>query len=255
MSYAYDRKVIISGKQVEVYKYRRDIWKEFKKKEDIGKDTKQLDIFEQIANKKIRAQSSINRTRTQIRRLVNSNPELNKFLTLTFADNIIDLKQTNYIFNQFIKRLTYRYPDFKYVAVFEFQKRGAVHYHLLCELPFINSKSMELIWKQGFIKLKKTNNVSNIGAYMSKYLGKEIDARTFGKKKFFKSQNLNKPIELFGYRADQFIERFLADLVPVYEKTFNSEWTGDINYKAYTLESSPFNRQPKIDKPNLLMLE
>ncbi|MFZ2310672.1 MAG: hypothetical protein WAW11_03945 [Patescibacteria group bacterium] len=250
MAYAYDRKVIISGKQVEVYKYRRNIWKEYERKVDKERDLKQLNIFEHAKNRKIRAQSSINRTRTQIRRIVNSNPELNKFLTLTFADNIIDLKQTNNIFNKFIKRLTYQYSDFKYVAVFEFQKRGAVHYHLLCDLPFVKSNQMELIWKQGFIKLKKTNNVSNIGAYMSKYLGKEIDERTFGKKKFFKSQNLKQPIELMGYRADQFIERFLADLIPVYEKTFNSDWTGEIDYKAYTL-----NQNPEIDKIKPLMLE
>lgn len=251
MAYAYDLKVVVSDKQVEVYKYKKNIWKEYKRIKHDDKESKQLDLFEQINNKKLRAKSSINRTRTEIRRLINSNPELNKFLTLTFAKNITDLKQTNYIFNQFIKRIAYKHPDFRYVAVFEFQKRGAVHYHLLCNLPYTNSKKLESIWKQGFIKIKKTNNINNIGAYMSKYLGKEIDERTFGKKKFFRSQNLNEPIQLLGFQAAQFIEKFLTNSTPIFEKDFFSEWTDEIKYSAYALPFCPFIR---IDKPEINMI-
>jgi len=113
MSYTYDLKVVVSGKQVEIYKYKKSIWKEYKSIKDNIREPKQLDIFEQAKNKKLRAQSSINRTRTELRRLINSNPELNKFLTLTFAENISDLKVTNHIFGQFIKRLIYQYSDFR----------------------------------------------------------------------------------------------------------------------------------------------
>lgn len=239
MAFTYDLKVVISGKQVEVFKYKKSIWKNYTNKNDNLQVLKQLDLFEQNKIKKIRAKSSINRTKTMIRRLINSNPALNKFLTLTFADNITDLKQTNYIFNQFIKRLTYKYPDLKYVAVFEFQKRGAVHYHLLCNLPYVNSKKLEHIWQQGFIKIRQTNNVNNIGAYMSKYLGKEIDERTFGKKKFFRSQDLKEPIEIFNHQADKFIQKYLCNSFPVFEKPFYSEWTGGIDYSAYTLDTCP----------------
>jgi hypothetical protein len=259
MAYSYDLKVVVSGKQVEVYKYKRNIWKEYKSKKENIKEPKQSDMFVQANNKKLRAKSSINRTRTEIRRLINSNFELNKFLTLTFAENITDLKTANNIFNKFIKRLAYQYPDLKYVAVFEFQKRGAVHYHLLCNLPYVDSKELASIWNYrwhvGFIKIKRTNDVNNLGAYMSKYLGKEIDERTFRKKKFFRSQNLKEPIELVLYKASKFIEKYLSNSVPTYEKIFNSEWTGEIKYSAYTLDSYPDELISEIDRIKTLMIE
>lgn len=48
-----------------------------------------------------------------------------KFLTLTFANELEDLSETNYLFNKFIKRLNYRLvkkinlPKTKYVATMD----------------------------------------------------------------------------------------------------------------------------------------
>ena len=165
MAYPYDLKVVVSGKQVEVFKYKKSIWREYKNdKEENIKMPKQLNIFEQQKIKQQKKKFSLNRTKTEIRRLVNSNIHLNKFVTLTFAENITDLKATNYIFNQFIKRLSYRHVGLEYLAVPEFQKRGAVHYHMLCNLPFIEIKELENIWSQGFIKINKIDEVNNVGA-------------------------------------------------------------------------------------------
>ena len=98
MAYTYDFKVVVSGKQVELYKYKKNVWREYETKKDeiLTKEPKQLDLFEQEKLRKQRMKFSVNRTRTEIRRLVNSNPQLNKFLTLTFAENITDLKTANY---------------------------------------------------------------------------------------------------------------------------------------------------------------
>lgn len=252
MAYTYDFKVVVSGKQVELYKYKKQVWREFESKKDneTQKEPKQLNMFEQEQLKKQRMQFSINRTKTEIRRLVNSNPQLNKFLTLTFAENITDLKIANYIFNKFVLRMTYKYPGFEYLAVPEFQKRGAVHYHLLCNLPFIEIQELQAIWGQGFIKLNKIDNVNNVGAYVSKYLGKEMDERSFGKKKFFRSQNLKESIELLGWTALKFVEKFLSLLTPVFEKVFKSEWIGEVAYSAYSLDFVPF-----VDGFNPLILK
>lgn len=243
MAYTYDFKVVVSGKQVELYKYKKNVWREYEAKKDITqKEPKQLDLFEQEKLKKQRMQFSINRTRTEIRRLVNSNPQLNKFLTLTFAENITDLKTANYIFNKFILRMNYKYPDFEYLAVPEFQKRGAVHYHLLCDIPFVEVAELQEMWGQGFVKINKIDNVNNVGAYVSKYLGKEMDERSFGKKKFFRSQSLKQSIEILGWLAQKFVEKFLAFLTPVFEKIFKSEWVGEVEYSAYSLDFIPFKR-------------
>lgn len=257
MAYPYNFKVVVSGKQVEVFKYSKHVWREFKKKPDdeeyniTQKEPKQLNMFEQEKLRKQKIQFSINRTKTEIRRLANSNPKLNKFMTLTFAKSTTDLKQANYIFNQFIKKITYRYPDFEYLAVPEFQKDfdfhgkkkengGSVHYHLLCNLPYIEMDSLEYLWGHGMVNVRQISKVNNLGAYMSKYLGKELfSGRMFGKKKFFRSQSLSAPIELLGYWATKFVEKFLALLTPVFEKSFESEWVGTVEYRAYTLADIP----------------
>src|SRR3989339_625127 len=122
MSHPYYLKMIVSGKQVEVFNYQQPVWRDFEringdKKKDFNKEPKQMDLIEQIEYEIKKMEFSVNRTKTQIKRMVNSNPQLNKFMTLTFADNIADVKQANYLFNQFIKRITYRYSDFEYLAV------------------------------------------------------------------------------------------------------------------------------------------
>jgi len=143
-----------------------------------------------------------------------------------------------------VKRISYKYPNFEYLAVPEFQKRGAVHYHLLCKLPFVEIGQIQAIWGQGFIKINKIDNVNNVGAYVSKYLSKDMfDERTFGKKKFFRSQTLSEAIEILGWLAGKFVEKFLSLVTPVFEKTFESEWTGEVEYKAYSLNFFPL---PKI---------
>jgi hypothetical protein len=245
MAYPYNFKVVVSGKHVEVYKYKKQVWREYEsnKEEESQKEPKQLNAFEQLAIMKKKQEYSVNRTRTEIRRLINSNPQLTKFMTLTFAKNITDLKTANYIFNQFIKRITYKYPDFKYLAIPEFQQRGAVHYHLLCEMPFIHFREITEIWGQGNIDIRTLNDVDNIGAYVCKYLSKDMfDARTFGKKKFFRSQTLLEPVEILGYCAMQFIEKICSFITPTFEKTFESEWVGEVEYKAYKLDFIPFKR-------------
>ncbi|HRH23262.1 MAG TPA: hypothetical protein PK295_01370 [Candidatus Magasanikbacteria bacterium] len=215
MAYPYNLKVVVSGKQVEVYKYSKNIWRDFERTLPsvlTTKNTYETSIptpEEQVKQQQQKTQFSISRTRTEIRRLVNANPQLTKFLTLTFAENITDLKSANHVFNQFVKRISYRYQGFEYLAVPEFQKRGAVHYHLLCNLPFVEPEKVARLWGQGFIKINRLNNVNNIGAYVCKYLSKDMfDERTFGKKKFFRSQTLKQPTEIMGWLATLFEKRF-----------------------------------------------
>jgi len=212
-----------------------------------------------------KTQFSISRTRTNIRRLVNSNPQLNKFLTLTFAESTTELEKANYLFNQAMKRIIRQKDYFEYIAVVEFQKDidyygkkkekgGSVHYHLLCNLEMPETKNIKELftwerwfalryWKYGFIKILDVRQVSNMGAYFCKYLGKDMfDVRMFGKKKFFCSQKLNKPVEMTGYKALLFHEQYIGELKPVFVKTFFSEYAGTINYSAYTLvEDIPVN--------------
>jgi len=187
-----------------------------------------------------------------------SNSHLNKFLTLTFAKSTTDLIEANKLFNTAIKRIVRAKPYFEYIAVVEFQKDtdyhgnikekgGSVHYHLLCNIVMSDNIAIDVFtwerrfalkyWQNGFVKIKDVNTITNMGAYFCKYLGKDMfDKRMFGKKKFFCSQTLNKPIEMIGSKAISFFNKYVLPTKPVYTKTFTNEYTGIVDYSAYTLK-------------------
>ena len=75
-----------------------------------------------------------------------------------------------------------------------------------------------------------------MGAYFCKYLSKDMfDKRMFGKKKFFCSRNLNKPVEIIGSKARVFFNEFVKELPIKFENSFENEWIGEVKYTAYTL--------------------
>ncbi|NCD01170.1 hypothetical protein EOL94_03705 [bacterium] len=273
MAETYDFKIIKSGREIEVYDYKdKEILRGYKRKERKKKKTQEFKgqlnineykkelkkIEEWEISYKAKTKFSISRTRTNIRRLANANPQLNKFLTLTFAESTTELQKANYLFNQAMKRIIRQKDYFEYIAVVEFQKDidfhgrkkekgGSVHYHLLCNIKMPKTNNLKELfdwerwfalryWKYGFIKIKDVRQVSNMGAYFCKYLGKDMfDKRMFRKKKFFCSQKLNKPVEMTGFKAFNFYDRHIKELEPIFAKSFFSEYAGNIDYSAYTL--------------------
>ena len=229
-------RVIISGCEIEHYHYKgKGVLRNYKRKE--RKEQKSKETKEKTQKQK--AEFAVKRTQREIRRKVNANPQLKKFLTLTFAKNETDIKKANRAFNLFTQRAKDRFPEFQYLAVIEFQKRGAVHYHLLCNLRYMKKKKIEHIWGQGFIDIKRINHVTNIGRYVSKYLHKDMfDPRMFGKKKFFRSQNLKDSVELTNTLA----ETYLADPSfrgkKEFDSTFSNEYIGEVDYTMYRIPES-----------------
>jgi hypothetical protein len=237
-------KVIISGLEVEHYEYLSKMqvrgYKRKPRKEKVKEEFKK-----QPKENTEKTKFSVNRTRTQIRRLTNTNYELNKFLTLT--SKITDIDKSNKIFNLFTQRMKTRYPKFMYIAVLEFQKDidhfgiakpdgGAVHYHIICNIPYVKSKELEEIWGQGFIKIKRIKKDTNLGDYLCKYLQKEMfDKRMFGKKKFFCSRDLKRFIELIGETAKQFMNEN-STLTFVKKRGYSNEYAGDVSHKFYKMK-------------------
>ena len=109
----------------------------------------------------------LQRSKKNLRRLINANvgqygKEFTaKFLTLTFKDNVKDLDKANYEFEKFIKRLNYhcfgtKKANLKYTCVVEFQKRGAIHYHVIIyNMPYVKANDVANVWGNGFIKINK----------------------------------------------------------------------------------------------------
>jgi hypothetical protein len=131
MTKTYSKKLIISGKKAELYYYEEAIKinKKMKKRKNYKKRTKE-EIIEEVKKcdkaefkMEVIRDFSLRRTRSKIVRLIDCNPDLNTFLTLTFKDNVCDLREANLVFNKFIKRLKRQVKGLKYLAVPEFQKK------------------------------------------------------------------------------------------------------------------------------------
>lgn len=195
-------------------------------------------------------QNTQKRRRTSIRQAVTMNfDSSSKFVTLTFKDglgfDIKDVKQCNEAFTAFIRRLKKSFPDLKYIAVVEFQDkndRGAVHYHMICNLPFIKKDQLSHIWGNGFIKINAIDKVDNVGAYVVKYMNKDIDdVRLQGLKAYNASKGLQKPVELKSWSnrdrdCIQQIKDSLQKVSPSYATTYESDNAGHIEFVQYNLQ-------------------
>lgn len=150
-----------------------------------------------------RKQKHYQSMRFEIARLVDTNfDNQTKFLTLTFKENIQDIEYANNEFKKFIKRLNYdlyktKKANLKYLATWEKQQRGAIHYHIiLFGFPFVSFDRLTTIWGRGFVRINKidVDSIENRGRYISKYFDKELELKEHKKKAFFKSRNLRLPI-------------------------------------------------------------
>lgn len=134
-----------------------------------------------------------------IKRLVDCNfDDKSTFLTLTFRENMQDIEKANKEFTLFMKRLKrYLKRPVKYIATWELQLRGAIHYHLvLFSVPYIDNKKLSELWGNGFIKINQIKNKVKddaIALYITKYLVKDLENKEKQKKAYFSSRNLKKP--------------------------------------------------------------
>lgn len=238
---AVNSRVVISGSIIEYYQYEHAVFKGVKSN-SIGRSGTARD-----ENKVKNREDVLRRARQAIRRTVNSNVWAYgdcspKFLTLTFADNITDIKTANYEFTKFIQRLNYsvfgvKTSCLKYTVVIEFQQRGAIHYHVIFyNLPYISADKLAEIWANGFIKVNRIDDVDNVGAYVCKYLTKaNDDTRLQGRKCYFSSRGLKKPEEITDdKKIDDLISHLPRDKI-TYSAEFDNEHIGSVKYTQYSL--------------------
>ncbi len=166
-------KVVSSGESVDIYEYEVPIARGIKKQRAQNRAA--------IYNRNSEYQTkSITRAKNKIRRLILSNFKTNdKFITLTFNDeNVFDINKLEVClkyYKKFVRKLKNIYPAIKYIAVPEFQKRGAVHYHIICNLPHLDKDKIQSLWGHGFIKIKAIFDSQSAAIYLTKYLSKRFD--------------------------------------------------------------------------------
>ena len=178
--YFSNRKIVKSGPLLEVYDFGRGINLGRRIRRIKTDDEKTLQGDKPKSSQKEIIESSARRAKRMIKRLIMSNcfkwfnkkgrPYTPITLTLTFKENITDLKEANYEFTKFIRRLNYetnaiegrdlKKSNLKYLSVFELQKRGAIHYHMIFfNLPYMEDvyRKMYKIWGQGRIMVGGKN--------------------------------------------------------------------------------------------------
>lgn len=223
----YKRRLIRSGNVIELYDYEKPVIR------DSGgvRRGRANQAFTSKETKLENRSKTANRARAKVRRTINANPQLNKFLTLTFAENVTDIDFARTAFGCYIKRLNRKYQGFQYVCVIEFQERGAVHFHLLCNLPYVDVNALARVWGHGFIKLNRIDNVDNVGAYVTKYMTKEnMDERLIGRRSYSMSRGLNAPQVYTDEKQIEAELESLENVERVQTSTYESEHYGTVRY-------------------------
>jgi hypothetical protein len=263
-------KVVVSGHVVEVWEFEQGVvtgkkgdkfnWDDNLYDPETGEilypfdlEQKRIDDAgkESSYDPEVARRSNARRAKNELRRLILANfSNGSKFVTLTFRNgavkDVTNVAECNGAFDKFMKRLRREYKDFRFARVIEFQDsngRGAVHYHVLFEgLPYVKFDELAAIWGNGFIGINRIDHVDNVGAYVLKYMVKDMDDhRLFQKKAYSTSHNLVRPIVLYGAEAEEIIEKYLANKKAVFTNGYVSEYQGQITYQEFNLKRGDNN--------------
>ena len=152
---------------------------------------------------------SMNRTINKVYEIARSNV-WEWFFTMTFDGS----KVNRYSYSDCVKKMTQWLndtrkmyaPDMKYLVVPERHKDGAYHFHGLFydvgKLPFVDSgikQNRRTIYnlpsfKYGFTTVSRVGDTGKASNYVCKYITKELCQVTSGKKRYWCSRNINRPV-------------------------------------------------------------
>lgn len=206
--------------------------------------------------------------------LLNFEPQKSTFVTLTFRYHVTDIYYSDNEFKKFMKRVRYKLKEsMKYLAVRELTKKGRIHYHMLIdsklglpqlpegyerykgpdgktynnsvahqfELEYVLDKENEMadIWKYGWVDVKPLySGVDNVGAYLVKYMTKNISLEMFpGKNFYLRSKGLKQPVSVSGEEADKIIHELdLRNKKEVFSNSYTTEYQDNCVFKEINLK-------------------
>ncbi len=256
----YDVKLVKCGKYTQVYLYQNKKSKKISSRDKTEFNLNKLDLENNLSFKSNEVKTysnnielrSINRSKLECQRIAKTNfNDWETFITLTFEENITNLDLANKKFKYFIDKVRRVKRDFKYLCIPEFQKRGAVHYHLLtnlkCNSDIIprrptkklynpSSKTWRQLefydikyWLNGYSSAEPLNgDIKKVVGYISKYMTKDIDNRLFNRHRYFYSRNLITPKESFINLDDkndlEFYKKIIQDNNLIYHNSYENPY-------------------------------
>lgn len=154
-------------------------------------------------------EKSARRAKTTVRRKILT-MQSDRLLTLTFRENLKDIDDAWKRFHYFSKLMRNKFPKYQYVCVPEYQKRGAVHFHLAIR-GFYPVKAVRKFWRracgslQGNIDITRPRkgsdwNPSAIAFYLAKYLNKS-ETVDFNRRRYSTGGGINIPPSVNGWLA------------------------------------------------------
>lgn len=129
---------------------------------------------------------------------------LDYLLTLTYRENVQDKEKAKADLSRFCDLIQASDPEWKYLAVFQKQKRGAFHMHLAVrgwqKVLWLRAKWREVVG-EGNIDVRAPKARSGtfrwgraqIAKYLSRYIGRDLSEDELNKKRYFHSKNVELP--------------------------------------------------------------
>jgi len=206
-----------------------------------------------LESPKERRPDAIRRAKINFFRLVHANMGQSNFpvfASLTYTENMQDLRQGRKDFNAFAKYLRMQFgSQIRYICVAEFQVRGAIHFHtLIWGIPIgvvrseRDTRLVASLWGKGFVDLKETDGNSRIASYMSKYMGKLFGDLRLGKKKaYIASQNITRPIitqnDILSKYFFDAVEPNLSTALKLRDIEFSTQYLGKGRYRLFQVKN------------------
>ena len=245
MTYHYNLKLVHSGDRTELYHYQLAQQRGNPARNEKGRKGNQDGTTDKNKNRR----QVLNAARNNIIRLVNSNKDLLSFITLTYAENMKDLSQSKADLHKCINKIQRNIKVFKYLYVLEYQERGAIHYHMLCNYPIdfecaksnrrkpqcqkeAETRFMVDYWPYGFVDIRNLQEEgnTNVGLYVSTYIVKSLqDVNMNGYRVYGYSRNLNKPIEETMLIQTDIID-ILQEMNKHYKVSYSNSYEQSIDY-------------------------
>lgn len=220
-------------------------------------DLYDTDFAKQRAEKNLK--DSLNRTKQELYK-ISRQCKWEYFITLTFDPQKID--RTDYVectkkACKWIKNQSNRYAcDLKYVLVPELHSdKKSWHVHGLISdigrISFVDSgkksggKTVYNLsgWKYGFSTAiaigRNDEEIFKVSNYITKYITKELCGFTKGKRRYFASRNIPKPIETTAWlkpcEIDNYIDEVIDSLGGSLEYAKDCTGFVDVNYRYYRI--------------------
>lgn len=261
---SYDLKLVDCNDYILVYLYEKKVIRDPKKDDEYNLSKIRLNnVIDSIAGSSAPTSTNTNelksiemknitRSKLECQRLAKANIKAWKtFITLTFSENITSVEDANKRFRYFIDKVRRVKKDFKYLCITEFQKRGAIHYHLLTNVSIDdntllytqedNSKYKHIkYWIDGFTSVEPLkNDPKMVIGYIAKYMTKDIDNRLFNRHRYFYSKNLDKPktnyINLDNEIDCNFYKNKIQDTQLIYQNEYINPYDNSkVIYLEYT---------------------